>query len=648
MKVCRIAAALALALSCGCAPRAATHRPVVVLGIDGMDPQLLERFVARGVMPHFEALMKSGSYSRLGTSIPPQSPVAWSCFITGMDPGGHGIFDFIHRDPATYLPVFSAARVTEPGRTLTLGDWAIPLSGGKAELQRKGEAFWQVLDRHHVPCEVLRIPANFPPAPSRGRTLAGMGVPDLLGSYGTFSFYTDADLGPGAEVPGGALHRVRVVDGRVRAELIGPENTLRRGRPELKRPFTVDLDAGHGTARITVGDEVRLLATGQWSDWVPVKFDLAGRFKRLSGICRFYLRSVRPTFRLYVSPINLDPEHPALPISTPPGFSRELFDRIGYFYTQGMPEDTKAFEAGVLDDTAYVAQTDTVLAEGWRMLDTALADYRNGFLFFYVSTLDQSGHMLWRNFDDRHPAHARDLAFGERYQDLYVRMDSLLGVVRGRIPGDATLIVMSDHGFAPYHKKFHLNTWLYEQGYLVLERPGEKERHPLLRDVLWRRTRAYALGLNGLYVNLLGREKKGIVRPSAEYDGLLDDLSRKLLALRDPETGEQVVTRVYRARDVYHGPEVAAAPDLIVGYNRGYRGSDESALGSFTPSWLTPNLAKWSGDHCMDHTLVPGVLLANRPIAVADPTLLDLPVTILDLYGIAKPARMSGRVLFTR
>ncbi|HXS09304.1 MAG TPA: alkaline phosphatase family protein, partial [Candidatus Krumholzibacteria bacterium] len=192
-------ARLALLVLLLAAPVAAKEAPdVVVLGIDGMDPDLLQKFVAEGRLPNFERLMKEGTFSKLGTSIPPQSPVAWSNFSTGMDPGGHGIFDFIHRDPKTYQPVFSAADVIEPGRTLNVGDWVLPLSKGGARQLRTGETFWQILDKEGVPCTLIRVPANYPPVPTNARTLAGMGTPDLIGSYGTFTLYTNAEMWQGA------------------------------------------------------------------------------------------------------------------------------------------------------------------------------------------------------------------------------------------------------------------------------------------------------------------------------------------------------------------------------------------------------------------------------------------------------------------
>ncbi len=623
-----------------CVARADTS--VVVIGIDGMDPGLLSKFIAEGRMPHFARLATEGSFDSLETSIPPQSPVAWSNFITGLDPGGHGIFDFIHRDPATYTPVFSAADIVEPGRTLSVGDWVLPLSRGGTVLLRGGEAFWQILDRHDVPCTVVRVPANYPPAQTRSRSLSGMGTPDLLGTYGTFSLYTDDETWQGAQASGGRIYSLEFVDERAHTTIVGPPNTLRKDRAPLACAMTIDLDREHEAARITVGDAETLLFEGEWSDWVPVAFRVAGPFKKLRGMVRFYLKTVTPSLQLYVSPLNIDPLAPALPISTPDDYAQELAARVGRYYTQGIAEDTKALEAGVFDDAEFVEQTDTLLSERARMLDAVLDDYQGGFLFYYVSTIDQSCHALWRNADPAHPAHPAGGAFADRFGELYEAMDAMLGRVRERIPADATLIVLSDHGFAPYYKKVNLNSWLHQNGYLALIRADEIGQHPLFNNVFWRRTRAYAAGINGLYVNLVGRESKGIV-PEGQYDAVLDEIARGLLALRDPETGAHVITTVYRGRDVYHGEHAADAPDLVIGYNRGYRGSDDSALGTVTRDVITPNLGKWTGDHCIDHRWVPGVLLTNRRTSVVDPSLLDMPVTILAQFGVPATPAMTGR-----
>jgi predicted AlkP superfamily phosphohydrolase/phosphomutase len=619
------------------APALATghDRSVVVLGIDGMDPHLVERLVRTGRMPAFRRLMEAGSFSPLGTTIPPQSPVAWSSFITGQDPGGHGIFDFVHRNPENYTPVFSLSHVDEPPRVITIGDWTIPVSSGKAVLLRKGTAFWKLLDRRGVPYHIYKIPSNFPPTECDGETLSGLGTPDLVGTYGTFSFYTDDPQFSSMQVSGGAIYPVTARGGTIEAELVGPENTLRKERPALRAPLQVHIDRLSRAARITAGGSEIILKEGEWSGWATVSFDVIGPLHRLKGICRFYLKSIEPYFRLYVSPLNIDPSDPALPVSTPGDFASKIGSRIGSFYTQGMAEDTKALEWGVLDDAEYIRQSDIVLEERKMLLDFALDRYRGGFLFFYISTLDLGQHVLWRCMDENHPNHTAEAARHRgQIEEYYIEMDRIVAHVLERIPGDATFAVMSDHGFAPYYKHVNINTWLLHNGYLELKGGATPGRATLLSDAYWRKTRAYALGINGLYVNLRGREGKGVVRPGAEHEELVAELSARLLDLRDPETGARPIKSVYRTGEVYHGSETAKAPDLVIGYRSGYRCSDQSALGEIAGETITLNLSKWSGDHCMAPDEIPGILVANRPLRVADPRLSDFPATILSLFGI--------------
>jgi predicted AlkP superfamily phosphohydrolase/phosphomutase len=610
-------------------------KPVVILGVDGMDPGLLQQFIRKGVMPNFENFIKEGSFSPLGTSTPPQSPVAWSSFITGMDPGGHGIFDFIHCDHENYLPKFSAALVEGAGKTVKLGNWVIPISGGHVENLRKGKAFWQYLDDADVPYLIFRIPSNFPPVESDGTNTSGMGTPDLLGSYGTFTFFTDDPAFAVMEVSGGQIIPVRIQNNKIETHFVGPVNSLKADQPDMTRPFTVAIDPENKTAKVTVGSKTVLLREGDWSEWIKVEFDVLGPLKKVSGITRLYLKSMTPYFKLYATPININPEDPALPIAQPASFSKELFEKIGYYYTQGMPEDTKALEWGVFDDADFIDQADFVFDERTRMLDAVLDDYHGGLLFFYFSTIDQTCHMLWKNMDPRHPAFNENTKqFMDAIEHYYVRMDSVLGVVRDRIPKDATLIVMSDHGFAPFYWKFNLNTWFYENGYATLRDPSEAGQHPLFGNVFWRRTRAYSLGINGAYINVRGRDAEGVVKPGEEYRQLVEEISEKLTAYRDPKTGLQVVKEVYPREDIYHGPFAEDGPDMVIGYNRGYRCSDESALGTYSKDIITPNMGKWTGDHCMATDVAPGILIANKTLRITDPTLLDFAATILELYGI--------------
>jgi predicted AlkP superfamily phosphohydrolase/phosphomutase len=636
----------AAAWSCHSTPAWHGDNKLIILGIDGMDPQLLKQFLAEGKMPNFSALARKGSFRLLTTSIPPQSPVAWSNLITGLNAGGHGIFDFIHRDPVTMQPYFSASRVEPPKHGIHLGSWVIPLGGGSAEQLRQGKAFWEVLDEYGVPNSVIRIPSNFPPVKAKGHTLAGMGTPDLRGSYGTFTFYTDDPMAMAGPVEGGQIVPVKVEESQVHADLIGPDNTFRRGSPPATERFVVSVDAMEAVARFKVQDANFVLREGEWSDWVHVEFQLVPIIGKVKGICRFYLKQAHPRFELYVSPINIDPADPALPISTPKSFSGELAEDVGEFYTQGISEDTKALSAGVLNDGQYLEQARTVLAEHRAIFEREFSKFHEGVFFFYFSSLDLNSHMFWRLMDAHHPEYDAQLAaqHGSAIADFYQQMDQVLGEVLPKLDEHTTLLVLSDHGFAPYNRSFNLNTWLAQNGYVVLKQ-GAADSNDAFANVDWSRTRAYGLGLNGLYLNLRGRERNGIVDP-AQAGELLEEIKSKLLAVRDPENHQPAITRVDKASEVYQGPYARNGPDLLVGYNRGYRAGWQTILGNFPAEVFENNGNPWSGDHCMDYTLVPGVLLSNRAIDAANPALTDIAPTIFAEFGIPQPGGMMGHSVF--
>jgi predicted AlkP superfamily phosphohydrolase/phosphomutase len=641
-----VAGALSL-LSCQHAQRAANSRKVIILGVDGLDPDLLTRFMAEGKMPNFARLAEQGSFKRLTTSIPPQSPVAWSNLITGMNAGGHGIFDFIHRDPKTFQLYFSTSKVEGPAHSFHVGKWVIPLGSGSAEQLRHGTAFWEILDENHIHNFVYRIPANFPPIDAKGKTLSGMGTPDLRGTYGTFTFYTDDPTAAAGAVEGGEIVQVDVKNNRVATNLIGPDNTFLKNSPPSTEPFTVDVDPLEPVARIDLQGQKFVLKEGEWSGWLPVEFELMPVIGNVKGICRFYLKQAHPRFQLYVSPINIDPENPALPISTPSSYSRDLAKEIGEYHTQGIAEDTKARMADVLDDKEYLEQSRAVLAEHRRAFDAEFPKFHNGLFFFYFSSLDLNGHMLWRLTDPESPAYDASEAakHGGALEEFYQQIDQVLGEVMPRLDENTTLLVLSDHGFAPYRRSFNLNTWLANNGYITRKEGASGDSSEPFADVDWSRTRAYGLGLNGLYVNIRGRERDGVVDP-AQADALLREIRDKLIAVHDPKNNSPVITRVDLASEIYQGPYARSGPDALVGYNRGYRSGWKTILGAFPPDVLEDNTNPWSGDHCMDFTKVPGVLLSNRKIAAEAPALIDIAPTILAEYGIPKTKDMKGQSVF--
>ena len=622
---------------------------VMVLGIDGMDPNLVKHYISRGKMPNAQRLAEMGDFRHLKTSIPPQSPVAWANFITGMNPGGHGIFDFIHREPKTFIPYLSTSRTYPAKKTFTLGNWVIPITPGEVRLMRRGKAFWNTLEENGVECTVFRVPSNFPPEESKARTLSGLGTPDILGTYGTFSYFTNA---PGemlaGSMGGGKVFPVEVKDNRVVGHLMGPHNTFRKDRPQSRVEFITWIDPQNPVAKIELPGQEIVLREGEWSDWVVVEFEMVPYLEKVSGICRMYLKEVHPKFKLYVSPININPADPALPISTPSDYAQRLVKEVGYFYTQGMPEDTKALSNNVLTDSEYLDQASFVLEERLRFYDYELNSFNDGFFFFYFSTLDLNSHMFWRTMDPNHPLYTQELnkKFGWYIPYLYQKIDGVIGQAMERMDDKTTLMVMSDHGFVSFRRGFNLNTWLLNNGYAALEDPLSQEETEFFDNVDWTETRAYGLGINSLYLNLAGREMQGVVAPGDEAQSLIKEIAKRLSQVRDPLTKEKVVTHVYKPGDIYSGNYVKKAPDLILGYNRNYRSSWETILGKYPREELINNDDKWSGDHCMDNIFLSGIFLCSKKVGMQHPALYDLAPSILGEFGIKKPKNMIGKSIF--
>jgi predicted AlkP superfamily phosphohydrolase/phosphomutase len=621
---------------------------LLILGFDGMDPKIADEMMKEGRLPNLERLRQKGSFSNLQTSIPPQSPVAWSNFITGKNPGGHGIFDFIARDPETYLPYLSTTDTGDAAKTVKIGKYIIPLSKPEVKLLRKGKSFWEILEEHDIPVVTLRLPSNFPPSGHSSRGLSGMGTPDMLGTYGTFSFFTTKPYVVSQET-GGRVFVVDNFDNKIETTILGPPNSFLEGNPDIEIPLTVYIDPDYPVCKIEVQDTELILSEKEWSDWVTLKMDMMPLVST-QGIVRFYLKAVRPDFELYMSPIQIDPRAPAMPISTPSGYSKELAEAIGPYYTQGIAEETWALNEGRLNEEEYLTQSEFILQQTLKMFDYELDRFEWGLLYCYFSTVDCLQHMFWRFRDPEHPMYEEELA--EQYrgtiEHYYTRLDSILGYAVGRVGPETTVIALSDHGFTTFRRNFHLNTWLYWNGYMSLRDDFREESDEFFENVDWSGTKAYALGINGLYINQIGREGEGVVAPGAEKEHVIDEIRQKLLAITDPETGEHVIAEVYKTSEHYSGEAVGEAPDMIIGYNRGYRGSWETALGKVTRTLVTDNAKRWSGDHCMAREVVPGVLFTSKKVTYTRPALYDLAPTILGEFGIDKDPDMVGTDLFNR
>ncbi|MDJ0652681.1 MAG: alkaline phosphatase family protein [Xanthomonadales bacterium] len=598
---------LCVALLPGCSDqREPVSKRVIILGFDGMDPNLASNWMDQGLLPNFDRLRKEGFFGPLATSNPPQSPVAWVSFATGTTPGTHGIYDFLRRDPETYAPDFSISRVT-PAKVWEILGIGIPISSGEIINRRIGQPFWSAYEEHGGQSTVLRVPVTFPPDPIH-RMMAGMGVPDLLGTQGTYTLYSTRPLSRSAT--NARVERLRPDREQVmRTTLEGPAHPLKMEAPPLSVPLVIQPD---GEAVSIQLDEVETrLQPGTWSDWVTVEFPFAP-LQSVAGTVRLYLISGYPEVELYVSPIQIHPQEPVVPLSSPADYAPELAERIGLYHTIGMPEETWSLNENHLSDEAWLAMEKTILAEREAMFFDALEQRDSALVVGVFVQTDRVSHMFYRGLDEQHPLYPETspLARGA-IQWIYTEADRILGQTLDSMGPEDQLIIVSDHGFAPFRRAVHLNRWLVDEGYLVLRR-GQSESDAGFLSVDWSRSRAYALGLNGLYLNRAGRESQGILT-DAEARLLKSELAAKLMFLTDPASGADMVRRVFDGDEIYAGNANGDAPDLVVGYDSGYRASWQTTLGAVPATLVEDNRRKWSGDHCMDPEVVPGVLFTSFP-----------------------------------
>jgi predicted AlkP superfamily phosphohydrolase/phosphomutase len=625
-------------------------RKAIVLGMDGLDPNLVKRFVAQGKMPTFKRLIEKGYFSELQTTMPPQSPVAWGSFITGCNPGGHGIFDFIHRDPTSFSPYLSTSRSYPAKSEINLGAWSLPLGAGRVDLLRKGPALWKPFEENDIPATIYQVPANFPVI-GKGKTkqISGMGTPDLIGGYGISTYYSDTPVEGSDKFTSVRVELVRSADYQIKTKISGPKNVFRTAGDSAEVELNIKVDPTNNVLIIKIQNEEFVLQQGEWSNWIPIRFEFIPFFASASGTVRFLAKEIHPNFKLYMSPIQIDPLEPSMPICNPVGYSAEVAQAIGRFYTQGLPADIKALAEGVLTDDEYLQQAKIVLSESERALDYELEQFREGLLFFYFSSPDQNEHMLWRNMDPKHPLYDPNAKpeVHSAVEFVYGRMDAALARALDKVDSSTLLIVMSDHGFAPFLREFHLSTWLVEQGYTAVTDNKKYHESKFFDYVDWERTQAYALGINGLYLNLAGREKQGSLSAN-DADRVRKELITKLESVRDPLNKNPVIMKAYDSREIYQGPYTALAPDILVGYHSAYRISDESVLGRFPQGTFSDRKNKWAADHCMDPRVVPGTLLTNWACTGKSPGLADLAPSIINAFGLPVPKEMTGSALLEK
>jgi predicted AlkP superfamily phosphohydrolase/phosphomutase len=684
-----------------------TTAGVVVLGFDGVDPRLVERWMNEGHLPNLDRLRREGTFAPLGTTTPPQTPVSWTSFATGINPGRHGIFDFLSRDVKTYQPGYAMFDVGDKpvglGRGNRLAGGAllallagsflflllrrrgiaglfvtfgvalavfaagyiaiaqyVPLRRPVVTRKTEGMTFWERAAEAGKKCRIIRVPAMFPPEPfEHGEIQSGLGVPDIRGTSGTYTFYTtERRQGSSANTEkGGVLKEVSFLNGETPTEILGPRNKLFDNPPDIQIPLHIKLNktATPPSVTLTTSGQTLTLEEGNWSPWVSLEFPF-NRFIKARGIARFHLVSVEP-FGLYLSPINLDPEKPVLPISWPANFSADLAERFGLYKTIGWENDTFALDEEIIDDRAFLDDVDFTVDTWVPMMETLMTE---GDLDLYVHVwdfTDRVGHMFWRTLDPEHPA-ADSLAllpYKDVVLETYKRMDDIVGRVMARISPGTMLLVCSDHGFNSWHKSVNYNTWLVKNGFMTLKSSGAPNAMMTLDDLFgqgqfwpnvdWTKTKAYALGLGDLYVNLRGRESQGAVDP-ADYEAVRDSLISGLTAFVDSTNGEHPVRNVYRREDVYNDFDPNLIPDLFIANNDRYRVSWQTSLGGIPPNLFEINDKKWSGDHCsLDAAITRGVFLSNRRLDASKATILDLHPTILSALGVTIPEGLDGGVI---
>lgn len=619
------------------------RKKAIVIGLDGLEPSIVEAMLGRNELPNLARIRQAGSYSRLRTTYPAQTPVAWSSFMTGTNPGGHGIFDFISRDPASYQPDAALSRFERPKNVL-----AQP----RVVNQRKGVPIWQTLTRAGVPSTILRCPCTFPPESLHGRMIAGVGVPDLRGSQSKGTFHTQ-DKTVLAEENEQLIQLDSGAD--LTSRVIGPRNTKLSPPSDTFCEIRVQVDKASRRLVIQTGGTPAKIEVAEkgWSEWVRFKFKFS-MLQSVTGIARFYVRQIEPHVEFYVSAVNFDPAAPMFPVSSPGDYAKELSEKVGLFSTLGMAEDHNGLNNGRLDEFAYLQQCDLVLRERERMMQFELGRFTEGFFYMLFDTPDRVQHMLWRFRDPQHPCFEPDLSpeLATRIEEHYRKCDALLAAVLDKVDENTLLVVLSDHGFGTFRRAFDTNTWLWQNGLLALKdnhKPGE-ELGAGFSSVDWSKTSAYAVGLGGIYLNFKGREHAGILEEGTEADQVRRAIQSGLANLPDTHTQRAAIRNVSRREDLYSGAFVGNSPDLLVNFNPGFRVSWHTAVGGFADSLIEDNMRRWSGDHIVDPETVPGILFMNRamrpsPDSINSPRIIDLAPTILNHLGVAVPEAMEGSSL---
>ena len=630
-------------MGCGGKGDSATKRRLVILGFDGVEPSLFEGWASDGKLPNLQKMVDPGYYAHLGSTNPPNSPVAWSTFATGLNPGEHNIFDLIKREPRFYLPNLATGQTEDPEFDAQ-GHLTTPPRG---TTYRDGRPFWMLAGKAGVRSAVLNLPYAFPPDPiEKGRMLSALGTPDLRGTNSTF-YYLATDLSRGEDnksIAGGKLLKLKPSGSQLKATIEGPPDFAGNRRERLGIPLSCSSDRRSTSVEVALGDEKHTVKQGNWSPWYSVQFKMTDHFSA-RAICRFYVLQAAPEVRLYLSPLCYDPRDPFIPISTPTEFSGQLAKKHGLFKTVGWVHDTSALNSEKIGEEVFLDELFTIM--DWRRKVTlAQLKKRQDDLFISVFTAtDRASHMFFRLMDSMHPRYDAKLAdqFGDALLRVYQKMDQIVSEVAAALGPDDTLMVLSDHGFHSFRRGLNVNSWLARNGFMTLKTGGTHSKKEFLEEVDWSRTQAYSLGTGSVFINLEGREGRGIVSPHGEYEEIVERIARGLEEVRDPKTGQKVLIKAHKGSDIYHGKHMDEAPDIRLGFKDGYRTSWETTLGGIPKELVVDNTKKWSGDHAASDTDdTPGILICNRKLAKEDPNIIDIGPTALAHFDIDQPQEMTG------
>ena len=661
-------------------PSAKYWQKMVILGFDGMDPDLVQQWVNEGKLPNIKKLIEQGGLYALGTTHSAESPTAWASFATGVNPGKHNIYDFLVRDTTTYLPDLGMVR-REPAK-FVMGYF--PIAKPKIHSIRGGTSFWVTAGRAGVRSSILTVPVTFPPEDvPNGELLSGLPLPDIRGTMGTFYYFaTDVSrYEEGNTEMGGILKRLVMERDVARTELIGPPNPLvrqqierirRKGptlsdsdratlaelqqREDVRLPLTIRWNRSAKTATVDVDGRTIALQPGKWSRWIDLEFRI-NFVVRLHGMAQLLLMNADNELQLYISPVNWKPDAPPVPMSYPARFAGDLFDRIGYYRTLGWAEATWPLNELRMDEQTFMDDLYRAFDDRAQVILSRLTSRRWDLLVGVIESTDRVQHMMWRLIDPKHPMYDAALAakFGRSIERVYARADGFIGDVLREVDPGTPVLVVSDHGFHSWRKAVNLNTWLVRNGYMTLQgqAPAEKKLEDLFgggtfwENVDWTRTRAYAMGIGQVYFNLRGRESRGIVSPGAEAMQLADEISARLLGMTDPDDGSPIIRAVYKRDDIYKGEYLANASELQVGMHEGYRVSWQTTLGGSPEGLVYPNMKKWSADHGgYDYATTAGVLITNRRVTSSSPSIMDIAPTVLKYFGLGIPSDVDGKALF--